>query len=185
MFIKILFWLIIACDVGALGLFFVLGLAAGPSSKTSPLAIAAFMLIVPGLLLLGAILVSVLAKSAVWRGLALLAAASPILFVVISSTYSGYDLGQYKDAKGSFASYKPGPMREVEEAIVRNDAAAVAVAARSANLKQESRDGSTVLVVALRQLAKTPGPPDVLRALLQAGADPNAAQMELPLYVAI
>ena len=48
MVLTIFYWLIVCFDVAVLGLFFLLGLAAAPSSKTSPMQVAAFMLIVPG-----------------------------------------------------------------------------------------------------------------------------------------
>ncbi len=67
----------------------------------------------------------------------------------------------------------------------RNDAAAVALAAKSAELDTPGLSGATVLVLALRELYQHPDRIEVVRALVQAGADPNAGEDELPLQVAI
>lgn len=185
MIVAILFWLLILFDLAALGLFFVLGLAAGPSSHTGPVAIAAFMLPVPVILIAAAIGLFVFTKSPLTRGLAFLTAAAPILFVIGSLGYSAYEMSQHSDGSGNFSRFSRGPMQELEKAIATNDAATVAAAAHAANLKAKAIDGASVLTVALRQLEKQPGPPNAIRALLEAGADPNAKQDESPLYVAI
>lgn len=185
MLITIVFWLLILIDLAALGLVFLLGLAAGPSSHTGPLAIAAFLLVIPGILIAAAIGLFHFTKSKVLRTVAFLAAAAPLLFAVLAPVYAAYEMKQFQDKDGNMTFFKPGPMQEIEAAIVRNDAAAIAAIAPRADLKTAARDGSTVLVVAIRYLEKNPGPPDVLRALLKAGADPNAKQLELPLTVAI
>jgi hypothetical protein len=48
--VKILFWLLVIGDIAGLLVLFLLGLAAAPSSRTSPLAVAATMLLVPAAL---------------------------------------------------------------------------------------------------------------------------------------
>ncbi len=185
MLIQIIFWLLIAIDLLAVGLFFVLGLAAAGPSHTSSLSVAAVMLLIPGALLLAAIVVFLAAKSPLLRGAAFLLAASPLLFLVYSQISATTQINSYKNADGTFSYFKPGPMRDVEAAIARNDAAAIPAAAKSADLNEVARDGSTVLIVALEQLKKSPGSPDVLRALLRAGASPNPATGRRPLSTAI
>lgn len=185
MLFKILFWLFIALDVAALGLFFVLGLAAAGPSHTSWWSVSAYMLLIPGLLLAAAVAIFVTSKFTLARAAAFLIAAAPMLYLVGLSAMGSFEIWSHKDAAGNVRNFTAGPMRELENAIARNDAAAVASAAKSADLNQLALDGSSVLVVALRHLEKNPGPPDVLQALLRAGADPNAKQMDLPLTVAI
>jgi hypothetical protein len=63
---KIVYWIVVACDVAGF-LLLVLALAAAPGSKTSPLAVAATMLVIPGLLPGGSILLFLRAASPVWR----------------------------------------------------------------------------------------------------------------------
>lgn len=185
MFLAFLFWILIVLDVAALGLFFVLGLAAGISSHTSSGAVAAFMLPVPVILLAAAIGLFVFTKSPLTRGLAFLTAAAPLLFVIGSLVYTAYEMSQHDDGAGNFARYGRGPMQELEKAIATNDAATVTAAARNANLKAKAIDGASILTVALRQLEQKPGPPNAIRALIAAGTPVNTKEDEPPLYVAI
>jgi hypothetical protein len=184
MLVRVLFWLFVAIDVAALGLFFVLGLAAAGPSHTSPVSVAIFMLPIPGLLLAGAVLLHFKARRRWVRGLAFLMVAAPLLFVVSEGRVANWQLSRYRTPDGNYAMFRPGAMREVEEAIARNDAAAVSAAASRTDVNQAARTGSSVLLIAIRRLQETPGPPDVLRALLQAGANPNQGG-ELPLAAAI
>lgn len=185
MLLKTLFWILIACDLAALGLFFLLGLAAAPSSHTSPLAVAAFMLAIPGLLLALAIALFLKGGSPLWRGVGLLIAAAPLLVVAVGKVITDRTMLRHQDADGNFTQFAAGPLQDLERAIVRGDAAAVATLAASADLAATGIGGNGVLVLALRQLEKQPAPPEVLRALLQAGADANGSGGELPLAVAI
>jgi hypothetical protein len=173
MLLTIAFWLLILIDVAALLLVFVLGLAAGPSSQTSPLAIAAFLLVLPGVLILAAIALFHFTASPVTRSIAFLAAAAPLLLAIAAPFYAKYNLNQYKDPSGKITNFKSAAMQDLEAAIRRNDAAAVAALAPKANLKETALDGTTVLTIALLHIQKNPAKPDVLRALLVAGVDPN------------
>jgi hypothetical protein len=180
MILKIVFWLLIAIDVAAVGLFLLLGLAGAGPSHTSALSVLAFFLIVPGLLLAASVFLFLMAKSPWLRGGAFLLAAAPLLFVVLGRTAAEGEMRQYQSEDGGFSMYRSGPMRDVEAAVHRNDAVAVKAAlAQGADVNQKARDGSSVLVLALRDLQKHPGPPDVLRALLQAGAKPDPAATTL------
>src|SRR5262249_5279837 len=153
----------IVCDLAAVGLFFLLGLAAAGSTRDSPLAVARVMLVVPLALLAAAVVLFVATKSPAIRGLAFVIAASPLLFVVFAKVYGNVLVQMYQDKGGHATRFSGGAMQQLEAAIVRNDVAAVAAAAPQANLKQKAIDGSGILVFALRELAKHPGPPDVLR----------------------
>ena len=185
MLIKILFWLLVAVDLGAMGLFLVLGLAAAGPSHTNPLSVVWWMAILPGMLLALAIVLFLFGNSWLLRGPAFLAAAAPLLIVVVWGATETMKLNTFKDKDGAITSFAGGSMQELEKAIVRNDAAAVGTLAKGADLNQTGISGSGVLVVALRQLGRTGGPPDVLRALLAAGANPNPKTGERPLVVAL
>ncbi|MBK8287188.1 MAG: hypothetical protein IPK97_21275 [Ahniella sp.] len=185
MLLKMLFWALIACDVAALGVLFLLGLAAAPSSHTSPWAVAAFMLLVPGLLLAAAIMLFVVARSKVWRSIGLLIAATPLLVVVFSQSYLGQTMRRHQDANGNVTQFAAGPMQDLELAVGRNDVAAIRKLAATADLAQTGLGGSDILVFALRTLQASPDLPEVLRALLQAGANPDGVGAERPLAVAI
>lgn len=179
--IKAVYWIIVCCDVAVLLLLFVLGLAAAPSSRTSPLAVAANMLVVPGLLLGASILTFLRRTSPARRGVAFLLAASPVIVVVLLRGIEGAKLRVNTDSQGSLTYFRAGPMRDIATAISQNDAATVASLTPRVDVNGRGYGGMTLLMSALRQLRATPGHLEVLRALMKAGADPNEGTDELPL----
>ncbi len=80
-------------------------------------------------------------------------------------------------------AFKPVPLTDLQNAVLANDAPAVAQAA-AAGLRGR-RDAAGLLILALHRVQKSPEQLPVLRALLDAGADPNAAYGDRPLEVAI
>lgn len=191
MALKIIFWLVVAFDVAAVGLFYLLGLAAAKPSHTSPLTVTLFMLGIPGLLLAGAIALFVFSKSPVGRVLAFLLVASPVLVAVGSSMYAQWTFRQNYDESGNLSAFgSDEAMREAERAIWANDAPRLETALRKVKVNERGRGNMTLLIVALRQMRKTPEQLEVLRTVMKAGADPNLAGTsmsggELPLEVAI
>lgn len=183
--IKIIFWLFVALDAVALLIFGLLGLAAAKPSHTNPIAALVIPFFIPAAILLVAILIFLNVQSPAARGAAVLVAAFPFLFVVGSQAFALFKLQGFRDASGNIREFRTPALRDIEAAIARNDAAAVATAARGANLNTPGLSGATVLVLALRQLNQTPDQFDVLKALLAAGADPNVRGNELPLQAAI
>ena len=88
--------------------------------------------------------------------------------------------------RGELTFFRSGPMREIAEAIVRNDSATVASLVPKVDVNETGFSDVTLLLLAARQLRQTPEQHGVLRVLLGAGADPNkGAQYELPLAIAI
>ena len=67
-------------------------------------------------------------------------------------------------------------MRELEIAIANNDVIASTNAAKRANLNKAGMGETTPLLLAIRQLEKTPAQLDILRMLLDAGADLRVVQ---------
>lgn len=183
----ILFWLAVALDVAVMLVLFFLGLAAAGSSHTSPLAVVWWMLVLPGLVLLAAIVVFLTVQAPWGRGAACLLVASPIVITVGSWAWAQYDFRRSMDASGNLSAFGgEGALREVERAIWSNDGPAVERALERVKVNERGRGGATMLMVALRQLRKTPRELAPLRALVKAGVDPNAAgDGELPLAVAI
>ena len=89
-------------------------------------------------------------------------------------------------AAGELVFFPAGAERELVEAIGRSDTAAVRALVTRADVNAAGLDGMTPLVAALRQLRRTPAAAPVLRALLQAGADPNlGTAYEKPLEMAL
>jgi ankyrin repeat protein len=82
--------------------------------------------------------------------------------------------------------FRSGPTRELAEAIARNDSGAVASLVSKVNVNATGFSDVTFLLLAARQLRRTPEQHGVLRVLLAAGAEPDkGAQYELPLAIAI
>lgn len=184
--IRILFWALVALDLAGIVLWFLLGLAAAGSARTSPLQVVFLLLVLPSVLLGAVVLLYLRAPAAGWRMLAVVLAAAPLLIAVSSRAYATLQFRTATNAAGELTFFRAGPMRELAEAIGRNEAAAVRRLAGTVDVNQTGLQGMTPLMLAMRQLRRTPGEQEVLRTLLAAGADPNrGAQSELPLSIAL
>ena len=183
--IKVIYWIVVAIDLAGLGLFLLLGMAAAGSTKTSPLAAALYLSILPLLVLGVSIYLFLRSTSPALRGLAFALAAAPIALLV-----GGYLLSQSQYAlnaneEGEMTFFRSGPMREIAEAIRRNDATTVSTLAPQVDINKSGLTGMTLLMIAIRQLEDTPDQHAVLAALLAAGADPNKGnKYEFPLEMA-
>jgi hypothetical protein len=183
--VKILFWLLVAGDALALLLLFLLGLAAAPSSRTSPLAVAWSMLLVPVAVLALAIFLFHRVNTPLARGAGMVLVALPLLIVLGMRSYSAVRIAAATEENGTFRYFRAGPARAILDAIDRNDAAAVTRLAPQVDLNARGLANMTLLMYAIRRLEEKPHELDPLRALLAAGADPNRVADELPLMVAI
>ena len=172
--ITLLFWAFVALDVAALLFFLVLGLAAAGSSHTSPVAVVLLMLVLPAIPLAGSIWVYLRASTTWWRALAFLLAAAPVVLVVAGQAINDARFHANSNAQGELLFFTDGPHRDLVEAIRRNDAAAMDSLLPRADVNATGMNEMTLLILALRQLRATPTQHDVVRALLAAGADPNA-----------
>jgi len=184
MFLKVLFWLAFAFDVCAVGLLFVLGLAAAGPSHTSPLEVVAKLLLVPCAVLLGLALWFVRIPSTGSRLVAFFVVASPLAFVAVGGAMTGLAMLANPEGAKTEMSFRPVPLRDLENAVLRNDVPGVIQAAAAAKLRGRP-DGAGVIVLSLNRIAKSPEQLPVLRALLDAGADPNGGYGALPLEQAI
>lgn len=182
---KFLFWSFVAIDVAALVLFGLLALAAAGPSRTNPVAALVVPFLVPAAILVGAIVLFVNSQSALLRTVAVVIAAAPVLITVGGHLGMLSKLREFRDESGELRQFRSQELRDLEAAVTRGDAAAVAAAASGVDLDTPSLSGATVLVLALRRLQQAPERIDVVRALIAAGADPNVAHVELPLQPAI
>lgn len=167
MMLKVLFWLFVALDIGALGLMFVLGLAAAGPSKTSPLAVVFAMLVVPGVLLAGAILLHVRTQSALLHLLAFVIVSAPISLLVI-----GRIVGEFtarSNPGGIWGESKlTRALRELEKdpqqlATVRQ------LLSEGADPNEKGEEMPLVLAIyAVRHVGQEP-----VELLLERGVDPN------------
>lgn len=180
MLLKVLFWLFAALDLAVIGLWFVLGLAAAGPSKTSPFAVALALLVVPGALLAGAILLFVRTESAGWRWAALLVVSGPALALGVSSLVSMLALpGAIAGTWGSTPLTRA--LSDLQKdpnqlAVVRQ------LLADGADPNQGGDELPLVLAIyAVRHVGLEP-----LRLLLDAGANPNAkTQWGEPAFFAV
>ena len=182
---KILFWLLVAGDTAALLLLFVLGLAAAPSSRTSPFTVAAYMLVVPALVLGAAVLLFMRSSSALGRSVAVLLAGAPLLIVLVQRALTTIEIRQSVNDAGDIVYFRPGPLREIAEAIPRNDTVTIARLVPTVDVNTRGFSNATLLGRALHQLKTMPTEHGTIRILLDAGADPNLVADDLPLEIAI
>lgn len=167
MLLKVLFWLFVAVDVAALGLMFVLGLAAAGPSKTSPLAVVFAMLVVPGVLLGGAILLHLRAQSGLLQLLAFLLVSAPAAFLAISRMVA--EVAVQANPGGIWGETKlTRALRELEKDPLQLANVRTLLAA-GADPNEKGEEMPLVLAIhAARHVGKEP-----LTLLLDRGADPN------------
>jgi hypothetical protein len=184
--LKIVFWGLAALDLLGILLLFVLGLAAAGSSRTSPLQVTLLLLVLPCIPLAAAVVVFVRSTSPIGRVVALLLVAAPLVVLVSTKAIADAQLRTNSNERGELTFFRAGPMRAIASAISRNDSRTVASLVSKVDVNETGFSDMTLLLLAARQLRRTPEQHEVLRVLLAARADPNkAAQYELPLAIAI
>lgn len=178
MLLTLIFWLVVALNLAVIGFWFVLALAAAPSAHSGPLPVLGIAL-VPVLLL--ALLAFVFHRSStpLWRIAATLLAAAPAIWFTVTLVIDKAEIAAVSDASGQLTFFPAGPARDLANAITKNDATAVATLLPQVNVNAPGFEGMTLLTLAMRQLRKTPDNHEVLRLLLQAGANPNLAPGQL------
>ena len=183
---RVAFWGLVALDLLGVLLLFMLGLAAAGSSRSSPLQVTFLLLILPSIPLAASVVLFVRASSPVGRVVALVLAAAPLLILVSARAIAEVQLRSNTNERGEITFFRSGPRRELAEAIARNDSVAVASLVSKVDVNETGFSDVTPLLLAARQLRRTPKQHGVLRVLLEAGANPNkGAQYELPLAIAI
>jgi hypothetical protein len=183
---RVAFWGLVALDLLGILLLFVLGLAAAGSSRTSPVQVTLMLLVLPCVPLAASVVLFLRAASPAGRLVALLFAAAPLLILVSTKAISDVQLRANTNERGELTFFRSGPMRAIASAIARNDSRTVASLVPKVDVNATGMSDVTLLLLAARQLRRTPEQHDVLRVLLEAKADPNkAAQYELPLAIAI
>jgi hypothetical protein len=183
---RVIFWGLVALDLLGILLLFVFGLAAAGSTKGSPIQVALALLVLPAIPLAASVIWFTRATSPGGRFLALLLAAAPLLILVFARTIVEVQARMTTNESGEMTFFRSGPKRDLAAAIARNDARTVESLLSKVDVNDTGLQGMTFLVLAARQLSETPEQHEVLRLLLEAGANPNkSAQYELPLDLAI
>ncbi len=181
MLLKLIFWLAMALDAAVLLLFFVLGLAAAGPSHTSPVSVFLLMLLAPGLVLAGIGFLFLRTQSTALQLVSLMLVLSPVLFVL-----SGIGIQKllHPEVAQRQMAFQPVSLKDVQDAVLRNDVEGVKKAAAAANIGQHL-GGAGVIQLSLLRLQKSPEQLPVLKALLDAGANPNRGDADAPLKIAI
>lgn len=184
--LRLVFWGLVIVDLLGILLLFALGLAAAGPSKTNPVQVTLVLLVLPSIPLAASALLFLRTTSPVLRAVALLLAAAPLLILVSTRAIADVQLRANSNERGELTFFRAGPMREIAEAIARNDSSTVASLLPKVDVNETGFSGMTLLMLATRQLRQTPEQRGALRLLLSARADPNTgAQYELPLAIAI
>src|SRR5678815_5887851 len=123
---RLVFWGLVALDLLGILLLFVLGLAAADSSRTSPLQVTLFLLVLPCIPLAAAVVVFLRSTSPMGRVVALLLVAAPLAVLVSTKAIADVQLRANSNERGELTFFRVGPMREIAEAIARNDSRTVA-----------------------------------------------------------
>jgi ankyrin repeat protein len=182
---KIAFWILVAIDAAFLAVWFVLGLAAATSTRDSSLSVAAYILVVPTLLLALAVFLFLRGGSPVFRGAGFLLAAAPILVLFASRQIATANFKLNSDDNGKLTYFRAGDNRELASAIDSNDVAKVKELLPTVDVNKRGFMDMTPLMYALRQMKATPDRFEVLEALLAAKANPNDKSQQWPLEIAI
>lgn len=179
---RLLFTLFIALDVAALGLWFVLGLAAAKPSHT-PLSSLLLFFLLPAAVLAGIVLLYLRGPWPAARLLAVVLAGLPVLLVLSGAGVSRAVAWWHGESFENWAQPDPVVQKQLDSAIAAGDAAGVA---RIAGDPRASFNQGAALVAALKRLEQHPQDLDLVRALLKAGADANAGGADMaPLAAAI
>lgn len=166
---KILFCLFLAIDVVGVGLWFVLGLAAAGPSKTNPLAVVFTLLVVPGLLLLGAVALHQFGRSPALRLLAFLVVSAPAVVLAIT-----YLVGQLQAGTNPGGIQGETKLTRALRELPRDPTQLPTLRALLADGADPNEAGEALPLVlavyAAREIGSEP-----LSLLLDHGADPNHA----------
>ena len=179
---RMLFALLMVLNVSALGLWFVLGLAAAKPSHTPVVSVVGFFMM-PALLLGGVVLLFLRGPWAGSRALAIGLAGLPVFIVAASVLLARGAAWREGVSADNWGRPDPVAQQALEAAIAARDAVAVG---RIASDRSGRIHDAAALVAAIRLLEQDSAALDPLRALLQAGLKPGANSAgEAPLESAI
>lgn len=172
-----IFWTVVALDVLLFVVLLVLGLTGTGSPDGGREMSLFFFVIVPAIVVGGAVLLFIKAESSVWRGVALVIVAGPGLLIAgsrLRSAMIDYQVRQNAAGSGYFSGRD---VKRAATAIVRHDVGAITALDKSVDVNAKGKRGMTLMELAVAQVFDSSAgstPVDIVRALLARGADPNA-----------
>jgi len=171
------FWGVVAFDVALFAILVFLGITDTGHSDGGVEMSMIFFVIVPAIIIGGAVLLFVKSESPFWRVVAFVVAAGPGLLMAgtrVRSAFISYQIRQNNAGRGYFSS---SALKRAGEAVVRGDAAAISAIDRSVDLNTRGKRDMTLMELAVwhTEADSTPESPHiaVVRALIARGADPS------------
>lgn len=173
---NILFWIIAGIDAAAvIGVFgFIVLFALGSKSNLfSVLGMSLGLLAIGTVLIGGPVLLYLRSKSVIGRSAALAIVSLPLVVVAISAVLQNLvqEPRDHWDVSGRLIHFESGRARALESAIVAGNVADVAALRHKVDLKKPGAKGATFLHVSVREIWRTTNQIDVLKLLLDGGAD--------------
>lgn len=176
-----IFWAVAALDLALFLILLVLGVTgSGPPDGGRQMSLF-FFVIVPGIIVGGAVLLFITAESSLWRSVALVIVAG--LGLILAGARLRNAMIDYRVRQNALGSgyFSGRDLKRAAAAVVRRDVAALAALDRSVDVNAKGADGMTLMELAVApDIESQTSPPagstpvEVVRALLSRGADPNA-----------
>jgi uncharacterized protein len=171
-----IFWAVVALDLALFAGLLILG-ATGTGSPDGGREMSLFFfVIVPAIIVGGAVLLFVKAESPLWRTVALVIVAGPGLILAgtrVRSAAIDYQVRQNAAGSGYFSGRE---LKRAAEAVVRHDVSAITALDKSVDVNAKGKRGMTLMELAVTQVFDSSAgsaPVDIVRTLLSRGADPN------------
>jgi hypothetical protein len=173
------FWAFVAIDSALFLILVVLGLATGGSHDGGREMSLIFFVIIPAIVIGGAVMLFLKTESSFWRVVALIIVAGPGLLIAgtrLRSAAIDYQVRQTSEGSGYFSGRD---LKRAGAAVVQRDVATLAALDKRVDVNTKGRHGMTLMELAVSQAFDTSTrangstPLDVIRALLAKGADPN------------
>src|SRR5436190_14182739 len=150
MILKVLFWIAFALDVAAIGLIFVLSLAAAGPSKTNPFLVVLVWLVVPAIVFAALAFWFIKASSTPLRLIPLIVVLIPVIAVGSGQVMTLIWRLQHPEEANRPTQFQPVSLAALESAVLANDASAVTRTAAEAGIK-DRQDAAGVIILALHR----------------------------------
>jgi len=168
------FWAFVALDAILLVTLVVLGIVDPGANDGGREMATIFFIILPAVIVGGAVLLFLKAESTAWRVLALVIVAGPGLLIGgarVRNAVIGYQIRQQNKGSGYFHGRD---LKRAAEAVVNRDVAALAAIDRSVDVNRKGDRGMTLMQLAVEGASdSSPLSLEIVRALLVRRADPN------------
>lgn len=173
-----LFWGVVALDFALFVILVFLGITDTGHSDGGREMSMIFFVIVPAIIIGGAVLLFMKSESTFWRAIALVIVAGPGLFIGGARVRSAMISHQARELGTGRGYFSEPALKRAAEAVVRGDAAAIDALDKSVDLNTVGDRGMTLMELAVSHTVPDSAAGgsahlDVVRALLSRGADPN------------